>query len=92
MQSNQGEYQSLQILDEIIEDPQALWVLGFGDIDEGANLGGLRNGAFVSHLYSKERKEIYLERYVLTAQPDLQLLSSILILLRPLAIIFPIQL
>ena len=51
MQSNQGEHQSLQILDEVIEDPQTLWVLGFGDIDEGANLGGLRSGALVSYLY-----------------------------------------
>jgi hypothetical protein len=35
-------------LDEIVEYTQALWVLGFGDIDERTNLGGLECGTLVS--------------------------------------------
>ena len=41
MQSNQGKYQCLQVLDEIVENTQALGVLRFGNIDERTNLGGL---------------------------------------------------
>ena len=41
MQSYQGKYQSLKVLNEIIEDAQALRILRFGDIDERTDLGGL---------------------------------------------------
>jgi hypothetical protein len=80
-------------LDEIIEDAQALRILRFGDIDERTNLGGLSGTVWSAFWKQKEAKDYtYLKRNVFTTQPNLQLLSSILILLRPLAIIFPILL
>jgi hypothetical protein len=38
----------------------------------------------------EERARPYLERDVFITEPDLQLLSPILVLLRPFAIVFPI--
>jgi hypothetical protein len=53
MQSYQRENQGLQVLNEIVEYAKSLGVLGFGDIDERTNLGGLDDKAAVSHLNRK---------------------------------------
>ena len=69
VQRDQAEYESLQILNQIVEYAQAFRIGGLGDVDERANLSGL-------------------ERNVVVAQPDLQLLAPVLILLRPFCVVF----
>ena len=41
MQGREAEDEGLEVLDQVVEDAQALGVGGLGDVDEGANLGRL---------------------------------------------------
>lgn len=71
VERDQAEHQRLEILHQVVEHPQTLWVSRLGDIDKRSNLGRL-------------------EADVLAANLDLQLLSSIFVLLWPLSVVFPV--
>lgn len=49
VQGDEAEDQGLEVLDQIVEDAQALGVGGLGDVDEGANLGGLEADVLAAH-------------------------------------------
>jgi hypothetical protein len=48
MQSNQAENQSLEVLDEIIEDTKPLWISGLSHINQRSNLGGLKRDVIIA--------------------------------------------
>ena len=70
VQAGQTENQRLEVLNQIVEHPQPLWVSRLGDVDQGSDFGCL-------------------EGDVLRTHSDFELLPSILVLLRPFAVIFP---
>ena len=91
----QREDQRLEVLHEIVEDAEAFWVGGVTDVDEGSDLCCLdcATSSVSQHIVMHGTAGIaYLKRDVVIPQSDLQLLSPVLVLLRPLAIIFPVSL
>ena len=92
----QREDQRLEVLHEIVEDAETFWVGGVTDVDEGSNLCCLdcashsqyRCTFIVTH---GAAGIAYFKGDVVVPQPDLQLLSPVLVLLRPLAIVFPVS-
>ena len=92
MQGYQGEDECFEILDEVIEDSQSFWIRRLCNVDQRTNLRGLSKA--LSHQYCTVYPDInvaYLERDVFVAQPNFQLLSSVLVLLWPSRIIFPVM-
>ena len=90
MKSDQREHKRLQILHQVVEDTESFWVGGVADINKRADLGGLHT--IISHFAPMEdvTQETYLKRDVLVTKTNLKLLTSILILLRPFRIVFPV--
>ena len=92
MQRYQGEHKRLEVLNEVIEHSQSFWIRGLCNVDQGTDLCGLLTA--LSHQHCPSFPDItgtYLERNVFVAQPDLQFLPSVLVLLRPSRIIFPVS-
>ena len=89
MQRYQREDESFEILHQIVENTEPFWVSRFRDIDKRSDLGSLirilSKCANVVSVYGIA----YLKRYMLVAQPYLQLLLSVLILLGPFGVVFP---
>lgn len=80
----------LDILYEIVEHAQTLWVLAVLHIDERADLCGLRSQ---SHRQQKSStscsSSTHLERNVVVPEPNFQLLLANNVLLRPVCVVFP---
>ena len=91
MERNKREDESLQVLDQIVEDSQAFRVRRLGHIYQGADFRGL------CHVSGPARRQLcwlvepltHLERDMFVPKPDLEFLTPILVLLRPLGIILP---
>lgn len=92
----------LEVLDEVIEDTETLCVLAVVDIGERANLGRLGcqlRLSPTSELEERVRSKLgsptslgvvaHLERNVVLVYPDLELLTTDNVLLRPLRVVFP---
>lgn len=92
----QREDQRLEVLHEIVEDAEAFWVGRVTDVDEGSNLRCLdcasRSQYRCAFIVTHGTAGIaYLKGDVVIPQSNLQLLSPVLVLLRPLAIVFPVS-
>lgn len=90
MQGNQAENKGFQILDKVVKDAKAFWVCGFSDIHQGSYLGRLEGCQPTCSSIYLRREDTNLERYVIIAQADLELLPPVLVLLWPFGIVFPI--
>lgn len=86
MQRDQRKHQSLEILHQVVEHSKSLWVGRVRHISQRADLCSLGK-INRSSSYAHDRIS-YLELNVIAPEPDLQLLSTILVLLRPPRIVF----
>lgn len=100
MQVDQREDQGLEVLDEVVEDTQTLRVGRFLNILERSDLGRLQTVSPVVRSYgwvaaahalpiAKRNQRSYLKRDVLVSKSDLELLTAVLVLLRPFGIVLP---
>lgn len=85
----------LEVLDEVVEHTETLRVLAVVDVGERSNLGGLRCQLWVAMCDSLQRRRraslvTHLERDVVLVYPDLELLTTDDVLLRPLRVVFPV--
>jgi hypothetical protein len=81
MQGDQRKHQGLEILHQVVEHSKSFRVGRVRHISQRANLCSLGKSIAV-HLMHQDRIS-YLELNVVTPEPDLQLLSAVLVLLRP---------
>lgn len=77
----------LEILNEIVEHPQSIRVLGILHVVEGSDFGSLTANERESPTLA--RTATHLERDVFIAEPDLELLLSDNVLSRPLRVVLP---
>lgn len=94
MQGYQGKNEGLQVLNQIVKYSQPFGISRFCNIHQGSNFGCLFILSFsvaVINDWIVIWEKTYFEWDMLIAHSDLQFLAPILVLLWPLAVVFPFE-
>lgn len=94
MKRNQRENESFKILDKVVEHAETFWVRRLGNIHQRADFRGLRKNVHVNKCAlfpTTPGLETYFKGDMFIPKSDFEFLSSVLVLLGPLGIVFPVS-